>query len=388
MRILLFSDSLYPEFVGGIERRNADLAAALGRRGHAVTLAGFGRSDGPSAAGVRVLSLGGNRPLYSAAGSRAARPAIGLARAAWRIPLGDYDAVETSNVPFVHLFPLAARCASAGKPLLVSWYEYWGSYWNSYAGFRAPFYRAVERVSAQIGDVVASSALTAGRLARRLRRDVPVVSCGTDVDDIAAAVAGVEEEPGRVIYAGRLLAHKRVDLLLDAVAAIPVARLVVYGEGPERESLLRRACGLGITARVEFRAPSPDRAELWREIGKSAVAAQPSSREGFGIFPLEALAAGVPVVYVRSEHSAVEEVVRHGIEGVRTEPDAAALARAIAGLLDDGPARRSMGARGRARAGEYRADRSAAAVEEVFERLLGRRRVRGGAEPGRRDSAA
>jgi glycosyltransferase involved in cell wall biosynthesis len=365
MRILLFSDGLYPELIGGIERRNADLAAALARRGHAVTLAGFGRSV--PAPGVRVISLGERRPLYAASGARLTRPAIELARAAWRIPIGEYDVVETSNVPFAHLFPLAARCAAARKPLLVSWYEYWGKYWNAYAGFRGPIFRTVEWISAQIGSVVASSALTAERLARRrLRPGIPVVPCGTDIDEIAAATAGIAEEPGRIIYAGRLLAHKRVDLLLEAVAGLPRARLVVYGDGPARPALVELARRLRIEDRVEFRAPSPDRAELWREIRRSAVAAQPSAREGFGIFPLEAIAAGVPVVFLRSVDSAVEEVVRPEIEGIRAEPDPRSLGEALGRLLDDADARAEMGARGRERAKEYRADRSAAEIEGVL----------------------
>jgi len=386
MRILLFSDSLYPEFVGGIERRNADLSAALARRGHAVTLAGFGRSV--PAPGVRVISLGERRPLYAASGSRRAWPAIELARAAGRLPIGEYDVVETSNVPFAHLFPLAARCAAARKPLLVSWYEYWGKYWNAYAGLRGPIFRTVEWISAQVGSVVASSALTAGRLGRRrLRRGIPVVPCGTDIDEIVAATAGIAEEPGRIIYAGRLLAHKRVHLLLEAVAGLPRARLVVYGDGPARPALVELARRLRIEDRVELRAPSPDRAELWREIRRSAVAAQPSAREGFGIFPLEAMAAGVPVVYLRSRDSAVEEVVRPGIEGVRAEPDPRSLGEALGRLLDDAGARAEMGARGRERAREYRADRSAIEIESLLEALRDRRSVRNGGKAGRRDSA-
>jgi len=390
MRILLFSDSLYPEFVGGIERRNADLAAALARRGHAVTLAGFG-AGGPSAPGVRVISLGARRPVYAPSGTRAAGPALGLARAAWRIGLRDYDVVETSNVPFAHLFPLAARCAAAGKPLLVSWYEFWGAYWKEYSGAaRAPFYRAVEWLALQLGTVVASSGLTASRLARRRIGSPPVVvPCGTDIEEIASAVAGIAETRDRIIYAGRLLSHKRVDMLLDALALLPSVRLVVYGEGPEREALAARASRLGIAARVEFRAPSPDRRELWREIRRSAVAVQPSAREGFGIFPLEALAAGVPVVHLRSEHSAIGEVVRPGIEGICAEPEPRALAEAIGALLADGPGRAEMGNRGRRRARDYRADEAAAAVEAVFEDLARRglpRRPR--SERGRRDSAA
>jgi len=391
MRILLFSDSLYPEFVGGIERRNADLAAALARRGHTVTLAGFG-AGGPSPPGVRVVSLGARRPVYTPSGTRATRPVLALARAAWRIPLGDYDVVETSSVPFAHLFPLALRCAAARRPLLVTWYEFWGSYWNEYAGLgRGTAYRAVEWLAAQLGSVVASSALTASRLARRRRggEEAPVVPCGTDVDEIAAETGGISPDPDRIIYAGRLLAHKRVDLLLDALALLPRVRLVVYGRGPERERLGQRARRLGIENRVDFRAPAPERVELWREIRRSALAIQPSAREGFGIFPLEAMAAGVPVVCVRAELNAVPELVRPGIEGACAEANAESLAEAVRGLLGV-PQRAAMGERARLRAAGYRADDAAAAIESAFEKLLRRAGIPVRPPPSReeRDPAA
>ena len=390
MRILLFGDSLYPEVIGGIERRNSDLAAALARRGHAVTLAGFG-AGGPPPPGVRVISLGALRPVYTTSGTRATRPALALARAAWRFPLGGYDVVETANVPFAHLFPLALRCRAAGKPLLVSWYEYWGAYWKEYVGPAcAPFYRAVERLAAQIGSVVASSILTASRLEnRRIGGRPAVVPCGTDVDEISSVAAGIAEDRNRIIYAGRLLSHKRVDLLLDALAFLPAVRLVVYGEGPERGALAARASRLGIASRVDFRAPSPDRRELWKEIRRSAVAVQPSAREGFGIFPLEAIAAGVPVVFLRSGDNAIGEVIRSGVEGICAEAEPRALADAVGALLSDDALRAAMGDRGRLRARDYRADDAAAVIESVFESLVRRGDLpRARSDRGRRDSAA
>jgi len=386
MRILLLGEAFYPEVVGGIERRNADLAAALARRGHDVTLAAFG--EGNAAPGVRVVSLGPSRPIYGRAGIRVLGPAWSMGRAAARIPLGSYDVVETSSLPFAHLFPLAARCALAGKPLVVGWYEFWGSYWNEYAGpRRGPVFRAVERAAARLGHPVASSALTAARFASRTGRTPPVVPCGTDVAEIAAATAGIEPEPNRVVYAGRLLAHKRVDLLLEAVARLPEVRLVVYGTGPERGRLADRARRPDLGSRVELRTPARDRAEVWREIRRSALAVLPSIREGFGIFPLEAMAAGVPVVCVRSEMNAVPELVRDGIEGICAEPTVEALAGAIGGLLAS--ARRAeMGERARVRAAGYGADAAAAALEGIFSNLLERG---GGKRPesrDRRDSAA
>jgi glycosyltransferase involved in cell wall biosynthesis len=66
---------------------------------------------------------------------------------------------------------------------------------------------------------------------------------------------------------------------------------------------------------------------------------QNSRRAGFGLFPLEALALGKPVIYCAAEENAIGDVVRHEREGLCTEPTPEALAAAIARLLADPGAR-------------------------------------------------
>ena len=57
-KILILNERLFPSAPGGVERRNHDLAVELGRRGHEVTLIGFGRGPSPPPPGVRSVSLG------------------------------------------------------------------------------------------------------------------------------------------------------------------------------------------------------------------------------------------------------------------------------------------------------------------------------------------
>lgn len=359
-KILILNERLYPSSLGGVERRDHDLAVELGRRGHEVTLLGFGRGPCPAPPGVRSVSLGELGRLYGASGKRSTFQAFSFAWRVARFDLAPYDVVEASNIPYVHLLPLALRCALAGKPLLVTWYEFWGPYWSRYLGpLRAPFYRLGEWVAAQLGTaVVATSRLTAERLdARRLRAGgVPVVPCGLHDEEIRASAGEADGGAAEVVFAGRLIAEKRVDLLLRAVARLHgerPPRLVVFGDGPERSSLLALAERLGISARVEFRGHVEDAAELWSAIGQARVAVQPSSREGFGLFPLEAMVLGVPVVYCHSEDSALPELVRDGVEGLAVEARAEPLAAALERLLADEPLRAALGASGARRAGDY-----------------------------------
>jgi L-malate glycosyltransferase len=381
LKILLVYETVYPDFIGGVETRNFELAAALRRRGHEVTLAGFRKPGVPASAGTQ--SLGELAGLYNAAGQRSTRGAVRFALTVPGIDVRGFDVVETANMPYVHIFPLALKCALAGKPLLVTWYEYWGNYWQGYVGrLKAPVYKAIEWCTGQVGTAVtATSRLTQERLARKRRGgEVELVPCGIHVAEVqrAAAMDGPRAGGGGsvppLVYAGRLLRAKRVDLLLRAVALLaprhPGVLLTVFGDGPAKEELVRLAEELGIAAQVDFRGHVETSEEVWRNLGRARVAVQPSEREGFGLFPLEAMAAGLPVVYCESPESAVPELVRDGVEGICTPPEPAPLAAALDRLLTDDAEWRRLQRNALERAAGYDWDEVAKRIEATCARLV------------------
>lgn len=353
-------ETVFPHAFGGLESRNHQLATALCARGHAVTLAAFYDEDGHAPAnphGPRLLRLGSSPRLWDDLGRRRVRSALRLAAAMCRIDLRPYDVVETPNMPYAHLLPLAIRCRLARRPLIVTWYEYWGAYWRGYVRrSEAPVYAAAERMTARLGtELTAPSRLTADRLAGAHRsRAVRVLPCGIDVQRIRDAAERGDHTGAPFVFAGRLLAHKRLDVLLRSLTMLRDARpghptLTIFGDGPERARLERLSAELGLAGRVRFRGHVTGIETVWEAFGNSRVAVQPSSREGFGLFPLEAMAAGLPVVYCDSPDSAVGELVRDGREGVRCTADPAALARALADASGPRWAEMSRTARGRAR---------------------------------------
>jgi glycosyltransferase involved in cell wall biosynthesis len=383
LKILLVYETVYPDFIGGVESRNHELAAALRKRGHEVVLAGFRKPQAPGAPRPDVRSLGELAGLYNAAGQRSTRGAIRFALTVPRIDVRDFDVIETANMPYVHIFPLAVKCALAGKPLLVTWYEYWGDYWKGYVGrLKAPVYKAIEWCTGQVGTAVtATSRLTQERLAAKRRRGgVELVPCGIHVEDVTRAARPEEPRDPKegegppLIYAGRLLREKRIDLLLRAVALLaprhPGTLLTVFGNGPHREALVRLADELGIADRIDFRGHVETSEEVWRHLGRARIAVQPSEREGFGLFPLEAMAAGLPVVYCESPESAVPELVRDGVEGVCTAPEPAALAAALDRLLTDEAEWSRLRRNALERAAGYDWDEVARRIEETCARLV------------------
>ncbi len=392
MKVLILYETVYPDFIGGVEHRNFELAAALCRRGHEVTLAGFCRPLPGIPPRLKVQSLGELGALYNAAGQRSTRKAIRFAFTVPRVDVRGFDVVETANMPYIHILPLAVKCALARRPLLVTWYEYWGDYWKGYVGrLKAPVYKAIEWCTAQLGTAVtATSRLTQERLARRRRRGgVELVPCGIHVDEVQRAARIAEARHGEgppLIYAGRLLREKRIDLLLRAVALLAPRQtgvlLTVFGDGPYREALMRLANELGIADRVDFRGHVETSREVWENLGRSRVAVQPSEREGFGLFPLEAMAAGLPVVYCESPESAVSELVRDGVEGRCCAPEPQALADALEHLLTDGAEWSRLHHNALERAAGYDWDEVARQIEKTCERLMGNRTTSGEAARG------
>ncbi len=389
LRFLFVYDAIYPQTLGGVEHRNHELASSLAKRGHEVVLAGWAdRSESP-AAGVTILPIGRARKLHARSGRRSTLQALRLAWHCARLDIRGFDVVETSNIPFLHLFPLAQRCRRARVPLLVTWHEHWGLYWRQYMppkGLgRWRLYAAIERRAASRGNrAIAVSRLTADRVAVVRHDEVAVVPNGVPFErirDLAERPPGSSEviaaEAAPLVFAGRLIKEKRVDLLLDAVAILarstPGLLLKIIGDGPERSSLLAQMKRLGLEESVDYAGRLPTSEAVWRHLGRAKVAVQPSAREGFGLFALEAMAAGLPVVYCRSSESAIGELVRDGVEGLEVLAEPSAIAAALDNLLADEEKLRDMAARAIERASGYDWDTAAAALIQIAHELVGQR---------------
>ena len=143
-----------------------------------------------------------------------------------------------------------------------------------------------------------------------------------------------EEYGDFFLSVGRLDRAKRNDLLLEAAALDPSIRVVVTGEGPDRERLERIAQERGLNGRAEFtgRIEGSELASLYARC--LAVYYAPMD-EDFGMVPFEAFLSHKPVL-TTSDAGGPLEIVTDGRTGLVTSPDAAALA-AAAGRLRANP---------------------------------------------------
>jgi glycogen(starch) synthase len=178
-----------------------------------------------------------------------------------------------------------------------------------------------------------------------------VIPNGVDLTELPAPEP-VELPFGRFVVAlGRVVAKKGFDLLIDAFAEVagahPDVGLVIGGDGAARAGLIEQARSLGLSDRIALPGPL-SRAQVTWAMQNAAVFVLPSRIEPFGIVVLEALRACRPVVV--SMHGGATEIVRDEREGLVADPfNPAALASAIARMLDDGKLRERLTRAGEAR---------------------------------------
>jgi glycosyltransferase involved in cell wall biosynthesis len=184
---------------------------------------------------------------------------------------------------------------------------------------------------------------------------------------------GVANDTPCLLVAANLVRRKGVDVLISAMAEVaPLVRceLWVAGDGAERVPLEAAAAGYGIAEQVRFLGRRMDVPDL---LEACDVFVLPSRQEGLGVAALEAMARARPVV--ASAVGGLAELVEHGVTGLLVPPgDSAALASALAELIEDPERARRMGAAGQARVAKgFLAEQMVSAYETLYCEILAER---------------
>jgi glycosyltransferase involved in cell wall biosynthesis len=194
---------------------------------------------------------------------------------------------------------------------------------------------------------------------------------GVDLPPARARHSG----PGmNVVFVGRLVGEKGMDLLLRAMSGLPAdCRLEIVGDGPEREALERLAGELGLkSTRFLGARAHAEVAAVWESADVLVLPsrAKPSWKEQLGHVLLEAMAHGVAVI--GADSGAIPDVI--GDAGIIfPENDHAALHRRLAALAADPERRAALGAAGRRRVAALFTNARIAERTRAFHReVLGR----------------
>lgn len=207
------------------------------------------------------------------------------------------------------------------------------------------------------------------------RERTRVVPNGCDAP--AAAFPGLADSaPPRVLYAGQLYPWKGVDVLVEAMAQVPDARLVILG-GLEGETDLGRVRALvegrGLAARTETPG-TVSQTRVAEELARASAVVVPfvrsamTERHTSPLKAFEAMAAGRPIV--ASDLPSSREFLRNDENALLVPPgDASALAAGLRRLLHDRPLALRLAEAAFAEAPRYSWDSRARALRELIEEV-------------------
>jgi glycosyltransferase involved in cell wall biosynthesis len=370
MSTILHVGKFYPPMPGGMERVVESLchvngdgivsrALVVNDRRHTVTET----VDGVHVTRVGTIATAGSVPIAPGFAS-----ALGASRA-------DAIVLHEPNPWALLSFTIARPRA----PLAIWFHSEVVRPRLQYVLFYHPVARAAYRAARRI--VVSSPALAEHASVLESCRDrIVVIPFGIDTarwtatPAIRARAAGIRARAGDrplVLFAGRMVPYKGVDVLLRALADTSAAAVLV-GRGPSLHTWQALARSLPLDGRVTFAGEVPH-AELAALYHACDLFVLPSvtRAEAFGYVQLEAMACGKPVISTRLS-SGVPWVNRDGETGITVPPgDVAALRGAITALAQDAGRRAQMGAAGRARVeSEFSMEKMRAAVSALYRGLL------------------
>ena len=176
------------------------------------------------------------------------------------------------------------------------------------------------------------------------------------------------------VSVSRLSNEKNIDFMIDAIEELRRRtdrpfRFLMIGEGHQHERLQQRIDELGLQDCFTLVGSiPPDDMATWYHLGDAFLFASKSETQGMVI--LEAMAAGLPVVAVRS--SGIEDVVRHGYNGFKTPEKQDQWCDHVQQLLEDDTLRQELAEHALAFAADYSVEQFARDMREIYALTLAR----------------
>lgn len=375
MKILLIN-SEYPPIGGGAGNASANLARCLADLGHEIVVMtsryqGLPRTE--IVEGVRIMRLPGRRKRADR--SSPVEQLSFLAGGVWGVIREVRRWQPDATIAFFGM--------PAGGIAFLSHLITRQPYIVSLRGGDVPGFRPYDfkRYHQVIGPLLRriwrrASAVVANSqglrsMAQAFERKVPIEIIPNGVDTWLIQPGDRAWQPARMLFVGRVVYQKGLDLLLHSLADLRDREweLTIVGDGPLRPSLETLAANLGIAERIHFVGWKKG-GQLWEAYRQANLFTYPSRHEGMPNVVLEAMAAGLPVIATRIAGN--EELVIPESTGLLIEPEnQQQLEQALDSLLDDPARREAFGRAARARTeSDYPWERVAEQYLNILERIV------------------
>lgn len=328
MRIAFVSDSIYPYHLGGKEKRLYEISTRLAKRGHHVriyTMRWWKDGDAQEYEGVHLQAIGSFLALYTSRGRRSLLEAIQFGRHTL-LPIlrTDAEIIDIDHIPYLSNFTSAIAGRLKKKMIIGTWHEVWGKrHWQEYLGrFKGQIASWIEKLSVKMPHrIISVSQYTTKKLIQELSVShdrIFTIPNGIDHEAIARAEPSLEKSD--LIFVGRLIKHKNLDIVLRVLKKMEDLYKVsltffIIGDGPEKNDLQNLSYQLGLVKTVKFFGRIENSNTVYGLLKSSKLFILPSVNEGFGIVVLEANGCGIPVLTVRSLNNAASDLIDEGKNG-------------------------------------------------------------------------
>lgn len=325
MKIAFVYDAVYPWVKGGAEKRVYEIGKRLAERGHDVHWYGIGwwwtedTQEDIEMDGMHLHGVSKPMDLYTG-DRRSIKEAIYFAFKLFpKLMEEKFDIVDCQGFPYFSCFTTKIHSLLGKSTIIITLHEVWNEYWYDYLGRTGFFGMIVEKATVNLTDKIISVSEKTKRDLKEIKASEKsiVISNGIDFEYVMKIRAS--EERSDIIFAGRLIKEKNVDILIEAVCIIkekiPDIKCFIVGDGPERTKLEKLTEKLDIQDNVTFKGFVEDHNDLISYIKSSKVFVLPSKREGFGIVVLEANACGLPVITVNHKMNAASDLIINNKNG-------------------------------------------------------------------------
>lgn len=346
MELAFLYPGAYPFIKGGVEKRIFELGKRLSKNyGCSITLYCMKLWEGKDeieVEGIRMKGICSYKPFYKNR-RRSVTQAIFFGIFGIKMINEEFELVDVQNFPYFHCFTSKLTTLLKNQKFIITWHEYWGEYWLNYLGCLGYFGRFIEYLTTKLSrNNVAVSEFTKKRLeAKRIKAEL--IPNGIDWSLIQKVKREAEECD--VVYAGRLIKEKQVDLLLKAISILKKrgirTKVKIIGDGYERRKLEKYAKEKGLE--VSFLGFLERHEEVYSHLKSAKIFVLPSLREGFGISVLEALASKLPCIVINARENAAKYLIRQGYNGFVVRNSPSSLAEKIQLLLEDSELRKRLG---------------------------------------------
>lgn len=378
MKIAYIYDAVYPWVKGGGEKRMYELARRMVQQGHEVHCYSWGwwwQEKGKEDIvyeGIHLHGVGEPKALYTD-NRRSIKEAIlfalKLISPLWK---EDFDVIDCQGFPFFPCFTAKAHSMVGKSTLVITLFEVWGDYWYTYIGTLGWFGKILERMILHLTNrMICISEKTKKDLQKiNPTEGTAIIPPGIDCKEISK----VPPKDGKwdLIFAGRLIKEKRVDLLIRSLSIVkesnPHVSCLIIGDGPEMDNLKKLAHDLNLLPNLKFIGFLENVPDLLSYMKSSKVFVLPSEREGFGMVVVEANACGLPVVVVEGSMNASVDLVCNGKNGFICQPHEQDMALKIKQALDE---RQNMQSKCMEYAFRYDWDNIISQLEEYYQNSMG-----------------